>query len=235
MTNLSCSVSTSFAPPFAMKTRTFARHTAGFTLAELMIVISLIIILAALTIGGYNYAMKGSKRRTTEATLTGIESALERYFDKYGEFPEPAAPDETYDMRPGKTYNIGGSKCLYQALRGDGFDSIKGGANGASPEASPQSDGNFQDAEVGQVTFKDMPQAMWRKMGNHYLLIDAFNNPFQYVKAAVPKTAGANVEPTTINSTYDLWSLADDEKNIMTRSIDTVSTPTMAAKWVKNW
>ena len=137
-----------------MKTRTFARHTAGFTLAELMIVISLIIILAALTIGGYNYAMKGSKRRTTEATLTGIESALERYFDKYGEFPQPSAPDESYDVRPGKTYNVGGAKCLYQALRGDGFDAIEGGSNGASPEASPQSDGNFQDAEVGQVTFK---------------------------------------------------------------------------------
>jgi hypothetical protein len=179
--------------------------------------------------------MKGSKRRTTEATLTGIESALERYFDKYGEFPQPVAPDESYDVRPGKTYNIGGAKCLYQALRGDGFDAIEGGANGASPEASPQSDGNFQDVEVGQVTFKDMPQAMWRKMGDHYLLIDAFNNPFQYVKAAVPETPGANVEPTTINSTYDLWSLADDEKNIMTRSIDTVSTPTMTAKWVKNW
>ncbi|MBK8093851.1 MAG: hypothetical protein IPK32_18210 [Verrucomicrobiaceae bacterium] len=200
----------------------------------MMIVISIIMVLAALTIGGYNYAMKGSKRRTTEATMTAVESTLEEYLDKYGEYPEPASTDETYEVRPGKTFTVGGAKCLYQALRGDGFDAIKGGENSAAEGASPQSDGNFTTEEISQVLFKDMPPAMWRKIGESYMIIDAFNNPFQYIKAAVA-VGGVAPEPLTINSTYDLWSYADDEQNTTMRSLDTQDSPTSANKWIKNW
>lgn len=228
-----------------MKHPVLPRRAAGFTLIEMMIVISIIVILAALTIGGYNYAMRGSKRRTTEATMTAIQSSLERYFDKFGEFPEPVAADEMVQVMPNKSYRIGGAKCLYQALRGDGYDAILGASNSAASGGggSSTSDGNFDESEIPNILFKDMPNTMWRKLNNqHYIIVDGFSRPFQYIKAAPVNngtTGGAggntNNQATTINTTYDLWSYGEDEININTRSIETVENEALANKWIKNW
>jgi prepilin-type N-terminal cleavage/methylation domain-containing protein len=220
------------------------RRESGFTLIEMMIVIAIIVVLAALTIGGYNYAMRGSKRRTTEATMTAIQSSLERYFDKFGEFPEPVSADETIEVMPKKSYRIGGAKCLYQALRGDGYDATLGAANSvAGGGGSAASDGNFDDTEIPNILFKDMPNTMWRRINQqHYIIVDGFSRPFQYVKAA-PVNTGAtgsngnnnNSQATTINTTYDLWSYGEDEININTRSIETIENEALANKWIKNW
>ena len=200
---------------------------AGFTLAEMLIVVTIIGLLAALTLQGYTYAMKASKRRVTEASITAIQSSLERYFDQYGEYPQPASEDETLAVMPTKVYNVAGARCLYQALTGDGYDAILGGDNGA--EGTGKSDGNFQDEEI--TLFKDMPPAMWRVIQDNYLLVDGFSRPFQYVKATSDPTADA----TTINPTYDLWSFAEDESNITSTSIESLEAPALSAKWIKNW
>ena len=228
-----------------MKLPVSTRRAAGFTLAEMMIVISIIVILAALTIGGYNYAMRGSKRRTTEATLTAVESSLERYFDKFGEYPEPVSADEMIEVMPKKSYRIGGAKCLYQALRGDGFDAILGAGNSAASGGGGggASDGNFDESEIPNVLFKDMPNTMWRRVNNqHFMIVDGFSRPFQYIKAAPQNTTPAasgggnsNAQATTINTTYDLWSYGDDEVNILARSIETVQNQALGNKWIKNW
>ena len=229
-----------------MKFPVIPRRVAGFTLAEMMIVIAIIAVLASLTLGGYNYAMRGSKRRTTEATMTAIQSSLERYFDKFGEFPEPASGDESVEVMPGKSYRIGGAKCLYQALRGDGYDAIKGAENSAAGgnSGSGSSDGNFDETEIQNVLFKDMPNTMWRKLNNqHFTIVDGFYRPFQYIKAAPQNTGtaagggggGGNQQATTINTTYDLWSYGEDEININTLSIETVENEALANKWIKNW
>ena len=226
-----------------MKIPVLFRRVSGFTLVEMMIVITIIVVLAALTLGGYNYAMRGSKRRTTEATMTAITSSLERYLEKFGEYPEPAKQDEFTQTMPGKMYNVGGARCLYQAMRGDGYDAIKGAGNsaGGGPAAS---DGNFDELEVQNVMFKDMPPTMWRKLNGSYFMVDAFQNPFQYVKAEAATSAagtggtgatGKDSKAATINSTYDLWSYGEDVSNTSARSYDTIEKPNIAAKWIKNW
>lgn len=223
-----------------MKFPVLRRRASGFTLAEMMIVISIIVVLAALTIGGYNYAMRGSKRRTTEATMTAITSSLERYYEKYGEYPEPATKDEFTQTMPGKMYNVGGARCLYQALRGDGYDAIKGAGTSANGGTSA-SDGNFDEVEVLNVMFKDMPPTMWRKLNGFYFMVDGFSNPFQYVKAPSTSAAagagggGGGASVTTINSTYDLWSYGEDVINTAAKSSDAIEKPEIAAKWIKNW
>ena len=216
-----------------MKLPASPRRAAGFTLAEMMIVISIIVVLAALTLGGYNYASRGAKRRTTEATMTAITSTLDRYKDQFGEYPEPVNAQEMFQVRPGRAYNVGGAKCLYQAIRGDGFDAIKG-ASSSSGTGSGASDGNFDDTEIPNVLFRDMPPTMWRKLNGVYMIVDGFFNPFQYVKAAVQTTAG-NAQATTVNTTYDLWSYGEDEVNISAKSFDTIKQPTIANQWIKNW
>ena len=73
-----------------------------------------------------------------------------------------------------------------------------------------------------------MPQSMWRKVGGSYILVDAFGHPFQYLKADGEKKS-------TANATYDLWSCAEDEKNVRAKSKDTEANVSLGAKWIKNW
>ena len=207
-----------------MKARSILRRANGFTLLQTVIVVAIIALLATLVINGSSAAPRSSKRRTTEASMTAIQSALERYSDKFGEFPEPATPDETAEVMPGKSYRIGAAKCLYQALTGDGNDAIKGAAS----DDATSSNGTLEDDEIKQVMFKDVPSYMRRKIGDDYLIVDGYGRPFQYIKADPAKK-------NTLNATYDLWSYGNDETHLRATSKDTEADPALGAKWIKNW
>ncbi|MHB1081856.1 MAG: type II secretion system protein [Prosthecobacter sp.] len=197
------------------------RKGHGFTLIELLVVIGIIALLAALVLGSGN---SGSARRNvTQGAMQSIEAALERYCVEHGEYPEPVNADETAEIVPGKIYRIGAARCLYQALRGDGRDAIKGAGS-----AEAQSDGKVSNDEVKNVIIQDLPQAFRRKVGGSYILVDAFGRPFQYIKADSDKK-------NTINSTYDLWSYAEDDKNVMAKSKDAEANASLGTKWIKNW
>jgi hypothetical protein len=94
--------------------------------------------------------------------------------------------------------------------------------------AEAQSDGKVSTEEVKNVIIQDLPEVLWRKVGSSYILVDAFGRPFQYIKADSEKK-------NTINSTYDLWSCAEDEKNVMAKSKDAEANASLGAKWIKNW
>jgi type II secretory pathway pseudopilin PulG len=204
-----------------MKARTHLRQTSGFTLLQTVIVVAIIALLASLVV--QVSSPKSSKRRATEASMSSIQSVLERYLQKYGEYPEPTNPDEAAELMPGKVYRIGAAKCLYQALTGDGSDAIKGSSDDAT-----SSNGTLEDEELALALFKDMPSQMRRKIGGNYILVDAFGRPFQYLKADPEKK-------NTLNTTYDLWSYGDDEINLRATSKDTEADPQLGAKWIKNW
>ncbi|MBK8037800.1 MAG: hypothetical protein IPK22_11845 [Verrucomicrobiaceae bacterium] len=206
-----------------MKARLLLRRATGFTLLQTVIVVAIIALLASLVLS-INVHPGPSKPRTTAVTLQAIDSSLERYLTRFGEYPEPANPDETAEVLPGKTYRIGAAKCLYQALTGDGNDAIKG----VSGEDASSSNRTWDDAELKKLIFKDMPLNMWRKIGNHYLIVDAFGRPFQYLKADPEKK-------NTLNTTYDLWSYGEDETHLRATSKDTEADPAIGAKWIKNW
>ena len=200
------------------------RKGHGFTLMEMLVVISIIALLAALVIGSGN---SGSARRNvTQSTKQAIEAALERYKIEHGEYPEPVNADETTEIMPGQVYRIGAARCLYQALRGDGNDAIQGA--GRAEKGEPQSDGRVSTDEIKNVFMADMPETLWRKVGSSYILVDAFGHPFQYIKADSDKQ-------NTINSSYDLWSYAEDDKNVMAKSKETEVNASLGVKWIKNW
>lgn len=207
----------------------------GFTLIEMLVVISIIALLAALTMGGYTYAVNGSREKTTRGTFESVKTGLESYQAEFGEYPEPATPEQQADFPQGKSYNVGGAACLYQALSGDGFDQIKGVTSSGSGDGSAASDGAISGTEeVSHVMLKEMPPSMWMRKGEQFILIDGFSRPFQYIKAAKTTPTGGD-EATTINSTYDLWSYSMDQNNTTKKSIDTLKSPQTALKWIKNW
>lgn len=220
-------------------------HASAFTLVEMLVVIAIIALLAALTMGGYTYAVRGSREKTTRGTFEAVRTALDNYQTEFGEYPEPASVDKTIEFLPNKSYNVGGAACLYQALSGDGFDQIKGvnAPSGGNDDAKATSDGKVQgDTEVRSMMMKEMPQSMWMNKNGIYVLIDGFARPFQYIKAGTTSTSGtggggsgSGGQATTINSTYDLWSYSHDEMNTTKKSIDALKDPKLDLKWIKNW
>ncbi|MFN0076528.1 MAG: type II secretion system protein [Prosthecobacter sp.] len=225
-----------------MKLTRFRFNSRAFTLVEMLIVITIIALLASLTMGAYTYAMRSSKRRTTTGTFEAIKLALERYNTEFGEFPEPAGKEQMVEIIPGKSYDTSGAACLYQALTGDGYDQIKGvSASTGSDKSSAASDGKTEGtAEIKNMMLVEVPRTIWTAKSSRYLIIDAFGRPFQYIKAASATAAaggagGAATTATTVNSTYDLWSYSEDEQNITSTSIQSQEDPKISVKWIKNW
>jgi prepilin-type N-terminal cleavage/methylation domain-containing protein len=229
-----------------MKSTRLAFHSRAraFTLVEMLIVVTIISMLAALTMGGYTYAMRASKRRTTTGTFEAIKLALDRYNAEFGEYPQPAGSNQMVQFPPGLlTYDTSGAACLYQALTGDGFDQIKGvtSSGSAGGGSGGSSDGKVEGtAEIKNKMFAEIPQTIFTRKGSSYILIDGFGHPFQYLKAAASTVTaggapGATPTPTTINTTYDLWSYSEDEVNTSKKSINALTDPKTSAAWIKNW
>jgi prepilin-type N-terminal cleavage/methylation domain-containing protein len=215
--------------------RTIRRN--AFTLVELITVVSVIVILFGLVVGGYSYADRSSKRSRTEITIKAVRSGLEAYREKFGSYPEPINPDTSVAIAD-KSYIAGSGACLYQALTGDGFDQIKG----ASGEGSPESNGNLDDAEAVNVVMTDMPRELWINLDSLYFMADGFGHPLRYIKSAptIAATSGQQPPPaTTINiGTYDIWSYGEDTENINATSLEASGSDSgnrMDAKWIKNW
>lgn len=220
--------------PQPMKTL-FQRHPsrAGFTIVELLVVITIIALLFALTIGGFTYAQKSAARSRTTVAMNAIKSALERYSTEFGEYPEPQNPGDTIDIA-GKSYDVSGAAMLYQALSGDGYDNIAIAETPANAGPS-NSDGSIDENESKNIMLTDMPKEIWINRDGRYFMADGFGKPFQYTKA---ETQNGGTSENTINSTYDLWSYGEDEENYTARSTDTLNAGPIkdaSAKWIKNW
>jgi prepilin-type N-terminal cleavage/methylation domain-containing protein len=216
-----------------MKSRFKKHHRSGFTIVELLVVISIIALLFALTIGGFTYAQKSAARSRTSVALNAMKSGLERYHKEFGEYPAPQNPDDTISYGS-KTYEVGGATMLYQALSGDGYDNIVI-AQTSSNAGQASSNGSLDESESKNVMLTDMPSSIWAEQNGRYYMIDGFGRPFQYVKA-VP--TGSGRDPTTINKDYDLWSYGEDEENTTARSLDSQIPGKLkeaSQKWIKNW
>ncbi|MBN8458339.1 MAG: type II secretion system protein [Verrucomicrobia bacterium] len=70
-----------------MKNPSVRRHS-GFTLVELLVVISIIVVLAAAGIGAGNLALNRAKRMTSQASATAIETAVNAFYQEYGALPD---------------------------------------------------------------------------------------------------------------------------------------------------
>jgi prepilin-type N-terminal cleavage/methylation domain-containing protein len=206
----------------------------GFTLLELLVVMVIIGILAAITLGAFRFAQESAARNRTVSAHGAIMAALEQYKEKFGEYPAPANPTED-DQFAGKTLHIGGAHMLYQAITADGNSAIE---LRAAP-SSGESDGKVDETEMENViTSSPLPKSIIFPPNapagstRPRYLVDGWNRPFQYSKFNVD--VGAN---TSVNPTYDLWSFGPMANGAPTAtdSLETKKDPTLTASWIKNW
>jgi type II secretory pathway pseudopilin PulG len=167
------------------------RSSAAFTLLELLIVISIIIILAGLTIATMSYVQDKGKRSRAEVEIAAISAALESYKADNGVYPRDTTTDNL-DARQhvNATQTIYKDASLYLFTQISGLNSSQTPIAGAKVYFSfkPQMLGGTRDASgnVNPVTF----------------IRDPFGNSYGY------STAYQGSATTGYNPTFDLWSTA---------------------------
>lgn len=70
-----------------MKLRSHSRASRGFTLVELLVVISIIVVLAALSFGAAQVAIKKANALKTRTTATAVAAAVDNYYQEYSKLP----------------------------------------------------------------------------------------------------------------------------------------------------
>lgn len=82
----------------------------GFTLVEMLVVISIIAILSAILAGGYVNSQKSSRDAARKINLKSISDALNSYYADYGSYPDP---NDLIDSQGGFSSEIDGEVYIY--------------------------------------------------------------------------------------------------------------------------
>lgn len=184
--------------------------------------IFIFLILAALPVIEYSLPANQRLQENIDrsgASLRAIMAGLERYHDRYGEYPVPAKPDYIF-LVDGQSHNVSSALMLYQAMSADGHDHV------ALRNATTAgiSDGQVDHSELSNATLFDIPKELWRKTDAGFILVDGFGHPFQYTPPG----------PETVNQNYDLWSFGGTSPPAIKIDKATKQSPA-SDRWIKNW
>jgi prepilin-type N-terminal cleavage/methylation domain-containing protein len=92
--------------------RIISRRCSGFSLVEIAIVIVVLVLLAALSFSGYNYASRRSAEMATEVQIAALSNGIENYHSDLGRVP-------SHEVVSG----LAGTGVVYQSLYQEGADS----------------------------------------------------------------------------------------------------------------
>lgn len=163
-----------------------SRRDHAFTLIELLIVMSIIIVLAGLILATSGYVQKKGYRSRAEAEIAAMSAALESYKADNGIYPTDSTTNAlnptTTDTRTYKTASV----VLYRALSGDDD-------NDSMRSCESKSYFAFKPNQVAPAVPPQVKVDYIR---------DPFGNSYGYstMKASNPAAIAG------YNPTFDLWS-----------------------------
>ena len=185
---------------------------AAFTLIELMAVITIIVILAGLVVGGLGYVTDKQAKSKASVQIALLSKALEEYKLDMGSYPLTANTATGLGQTPG----------LYQALFYEGFDYAKQN----SPEKWVKTVGsNAAFSKATKIYLPDLdPTATKQGWVTNAAtvpvvipqLLDPWGKEYAYrtasgLPAGTPATSPVNAD--TMNPDFDLWSYGKDGKS----------------------
>jgi type II secretory pathway pseudopilin PulG len=190
-----------------VKRLTKERYNVAFTLIELIVVITVIIILTGLVLTTVGYAQKKGARARAESEIAAISAACESYKADNAIYPTDASTTEqlnsTTSFDPANYQSA--SLYLYKQLSGD-------------------LTGNRQVTGKSYFTFKPNMLSPDDQTQNVAYIRDPFRNSYGYsTKMAVSGNGG-------YNPTFDLWSTAG-----VAPSPTPAPPATQQDLWIKNW
>jgi type II secretory pathway pseudopilin PulG len=173
------------------------RRYNAFTILELLVVITIIIVLAGLILSTVGYVQKKGARSRAEAEIAAISAALESYKADNGIYPTSA---NTNALNARTNVNPSGyqTACfdLYTALTGD----TDGNRILNSSDANPSAKSYF--------SFKPNMLSPPGGSGTVTGIRDPFGNSYGY------STAQQADSTKGFNPTFDLWSTANSSNQI---------------------
>lgn len=174
------------------------KHHPAFTLIELMAVIAIIVILAALVVVGMGTASQKQASEKARLQLAQLAKGLEEYKNDMS----------TYPVSSNSSDGLGQSaKCIYQALFHDGYEYAAQPTPPATwtkatsiyvPDLDPTS------SKQGWVTAVTAPNAV---PPASTIVMDPWGNEYRYRSA---RNANGTANASTINPEFDLWSSGRD-------------------------
>ncbi len=192
------------AKQFAIRHSSF-RVNDAFTLIELIVVTTVIIILTGLVLSTVGYVQKKGARARTETEIAAMSAACESYKADNGVYPNNADTnnlDPRTSGDPGATAYTLASLYLYKQLSGD-----------TSANRSPTA--------KSYMVFNPKMLLPAGGVGTVTAISDPFGNSYGY------STANQTDPTKGYNPTFDLWSTAGLTTD--------PPIATITQQWIKNW
>jgi prepilin-type N-terminal cleavage/methylation domain-containing protein len=188
-------------------------NETGFTLIELIVVTTVIVILTGLVLSTVGYVQKKGARARAETEIAAMSAACENYKADNGVYP---TNDDTNNLDAKSSGNPGTSPYQNAALAL--YNLLFGATNGSRmPNSGARSYFVFKPNMLYPADQTQNVQYIQDPFGNSYGYSTVYRHDLD---SGVPPTRG-------YNPTFDLWSTAGL----------TSSPPTAADQnqWIKNW
>lgn len=174
------------------------RHPAAFTLIELMAVITIIVILAGIVIGGMGYVNEKQALEKTKVQIALLSKALEEYKLDTGTYPPTADKTGTFTTNGTST-----SAILFEYLF---WDSDRDGTGGIA-----DTDQKVYLPDLDPANSKQGWTSTTPAVSKATKITDPWGNEYCYRSAT---NAGGTANANTQNPDFDLWSIGKNAKSV---------------------
>ena len=157
---------------------------SAFTVVELLVVMTIILVLAGLILASSGFVQNKGKRARAGAEIAALSAALENYRADNGVYPRNAKTDALKARAPEADAYAPASLHLYEQLAG-------------------ASEGSRMSTAKSYFTFKPDQLSPADQTENVTFIRDPFGNSYGYSTASQLNPADG------YNPTFDLWSMAD--------------------------
>ena len=205
----------------------------GFTLVEMLVVITIITILAGLTLSMVEFATTKGARDRAKVEVQALSVAIESYKVDNGEYPRDSLSTDTINAQSSPapvlavtnntvpTLSGSASLILYSGLSGD-----TGLLGTTGTDAATGAKLKVYYPFKANMLFPKVPAGIARTATTKIqAIVDPFRNVYGYSTIGIATIETTGTQNGGYNPTFDLWSTADKAQ----------TNATLPSSWITNW